>query len=291
MSKTKTYKEAKALKYDNPWVLAWECSRRKCDLDNVVETIKTFLLEPIGSNKYLFAIEFLRSFKADASIDRIIDLTSAVFDEQIVNKIVKDVHPDNILKYYNDKMYLSMDLLTLWEYLIIAGKRRIIEDYSEELINKVWSNINDDYTSIKDIIEALFYGPLSMFPVNALVQLLSNIRRYSCEKECILFKSRILNILIDTYSPKDTLHNPKFINIINQYISDIIGYISSNTNIDHRTLLSTVNELNILLEKLRFHCNELKDYKPCYMLIDSRHQEIHNLFKKIMEITNYLIKE
>ena len=287
MYKTNTYEEAKALEYDNPWVLAWECSRRKCDIDNVVETIKTYLLAPIDSNKYLFAVEFLRSFKADASIDKVIDLTRAVFDEQIVNKIVKDVHPDNILKYYNDKMYLSMDLLTLWEYLIIANKKVIIEEYSRDLINKVWNNINDDYMGIKDLIEALFYGPLSMFPVNALIPLLSSIRKYSCEKDCILFKSRLLNILIDTHSPKDTLHNTRFSDMINQYINDIINYILSSTNIDQMTVLTTVNELNILLEKLRFHCNELKDHRPCNMIIDSREQEIHNLFKKIMEITTY----
>ncbi len=287
MSKTNMYGEAGALKCDNPWVLAWKCSRGKCDLGNVAEIIKTYLLEPIDSNNYLFAIEFLRSFKANASVDKVIDLTKAIFDDQIVNKIVKDIHPDKVINYYNEKMYLSMDLLTLWEYLIIAGKGEIIEEYSLDLINKLWRNISDDYMSIKDLIEALFYGPLSMFSVNALIPLLSSIRKYSCEKDCIIFKSRLLNILIDTHSPKDTLHNIKLNNIIGQYINDIINYILSSVNIDRKTILTTVNELNILLEKLRFHCNELKDHRPCNTIIDSREKEIHNLFKKIMEITSY----
>lgn len=271
------------MEHHNPWILAWECSRGKRDLVGIGETIKNYLLEPIDSEKYLFAVEFLRSFKADASIDKVIDLTEYIFDKQIINKVTQDVSPDNILRFYKEKTYLSMDLLTLWEYLIIAGVKDIIGVYAMDLIDKIWNNINNDYMSVKDLVEALFYGPLSMLPIDSLISLISSMERYPCEKDCILFKSRLLNIIINTYSPKDTIHNTKFINVITQYIDYIINYTTKNIITDQDTILATVNELNILLEKLRFYCSELRDQKPCKQIIDNREEKIHSLFKKVME--------
>ena len=82
---------------NNPWGIAYECSKGRCDIDKIIEVLSGFLSKPISSREYKAGLEFIKVLKSQASTDVIFKVMRGIKSKGLVNKLLEDADPDTVI--------------------------------------------------------------------------------------------------------------------------------------------------------------------------------------------------
>ncbi len=270
---------------EDPWVLAWLCSRGRCDIASVSNTIREYLLKPMDSQEYIYALEFLRMYKSEVTVDKIKDLVERIFAEDVTEKLLGDTSPDNVLRYYSGNPHLAMDLLTLWEYLIIHGKIDNVSRYILEILKRLASNIEKNYSQIKDLVEPVIHGPMIMLPMDKLLEIIRAISNYPMRGDIPLFKARVLKALIDGIPPYTILNNKVLMDNLRLMLKQLIHYLLQHIDPCDPLISVVVDEVNVFIESIWFKSVEAGDNNLYKYIIGDLENTIHRVFSKYYELT------
>ncbi|MCD6489069.1 MAG: hypothetical protein J7K21_07605 [Desulfurococcales archaeon] len=274
----------------DPLTTAWDCAKNRCSLDEASSLLRDLIMKPYGSREYLIALAFLARFKVEASPDKIVYLARKLFTGDIVEKILKDTSEENVLKTYKENYWLSMNMLMLWEYLVLAGEVKQVTIRSINLVDKTLSMIEKNYNEVKDLVQALLYGPVNTLPYSIARVILENYLKLPTRNDVVLFKIDILNMITSSYPPKIYLEQEDFVETIGATIADLANHIIELINDDPDKGIQLANELKLIYEKIRNHCYELDDYKPCSIIDGKALQSIDRLYGKISTIYRMIIQ-
>ncbi len=285
--------EPSFITYRNPWELAFECSRDRCDIDEITRVLRRIFMESdVKSREYLWALEFVKAFKANAREDKVLKLARKLFTREVRGKLLRDASPATIVSVYEENFYLSMGLLTTWEYLAITGAYDSIGAYVASLIDELWDDIALNYNKVRDLAKAVIEGPLPLLPENIVFNIIGKIMDKEDGGDTPLFKIELLYSLTEWCNPKTLLYVEDHRQLLSRFLEKILDKIMEVSRIDIEKASLLVNELMVVLGKIDKLClTQLRDEKPCNKIHERLLAKLSNILAMVMEKQNSLIHE
>ncbi|WFO74816.1 hypothetical protein J4526_07005 [Desulfurococcaceae archaeon MEX13E-LK6-19] len=273
-------KEPSFITYRNPWELAFECSKERCDIEEITRVLRRIFMESdVKSREYLWALEFIKAFKANAKEDKVLELALKMFTREVRGKLLRDTSPTTIVSVHEENFYLSMGLLTIWEYLAIVGVHDSIGAYISSLIDELWDDIALNYNKVRDLAKAVIEGPLSMLPENIVFNVVKEIMGKSDKEDTLLFKIELLYSLTEWYNPKILLYDDKHRELLIKSMKNILKKIIELTGRNPEKSISLMKEFMVTLGRIDKLClTQLMDTKPCDTIRESIVREMMMLF-------------
>ncbi len=281
------------LLYSNPWELAWRCSRNKCDLEETLSLLKKSLLTNNGSREYFSALEFLRFFKSDAPIDKQVLVSRKVFTQDVVRKLLDKIEPEKVVSSYKENPYISMNIMTIWEYLILAGYSKLVKQMIESLTEIIEELLRkEEYSVYRDLVRGVFYGPLAMLPEKYAVETISKIAETTLPNKLntLYYKLDLLLMLVTSYSPKTLLENREYVEDIIKLVNDVALINSEIVYKDPDIGYNIANEIGLVMDKLNQLCYETRRMDVCKEIKERTKNVLEEMYKHLGSIVNLLLE-
>lgn len=271
---------------NNPWSIAYECSKRKCDVNKVVEVLGEFLSKPISSREYRAGLEFIKVLKSQAPTDVVFKVIEGIKSKELINKLLKDTDPDTVISVFRKDYPTALGLLTIFELYPSIGLEERLVDYSTKMIvkaSKVFGGRNPQI--LRELMMALIYGPLTMLRPVDLDKIINTIRSLPNEPLYLQLKADFLLMIVESYPQGLFLDNIKLITHLAELVKDLAKGIVSLLSEDLETAMSVYSELNLFISKMNRTCIELSTTDPCKLLINiagKALEEAHNKIGKLI---------
>ena len=271
---------------NNPWGIAYECSKGRCDIDKIIEVLSGFLSKPISSREYKAGLEFIKVLKSQASTDVIFKVMKGIKSKGLVNKLLEDADPDTVISVFEKDYSTALGLLTILELYPSMGLEEILVDYSTKIIVKASKAFGKRNPQIlRELMRALIYGPLTMLRPMDLDKVVNAIRSLPNEPLYLRLKADFLLMIVENYPQGLFLGNTKLIKYMAELVKDLAKGIVSSLSIDSETAMSVYSELNMFISKMNRICVELSTTNPCKLLANiagEALEEAHNKIGKLI---------
>ncbi len=263
----------------NPWEEALYCSRKPCDYS----ILKSMLRKSINNIEYRAVLEFLKVFRSKAKYDNLIEMMNNVFtDKELLNKLICDTTSQNILKYYENDKAVANGLLTLLEYLAMAGLREHVYKTVYKMFSSLYTK-DIDYIKYGDLIRGIIFGPLLALPIENICEVANIVTDKPASIGQTLIELDLLNMIIEFIPAKIYFGNECMSSTILKLIFNITEY-SVNSSIDLYELENIARGTSVLVEKLSFRCHEIGSTQSCRKLIEEIRKTISPLYSKYWDV-------
>lgn len=267
---------------NNPWGIAYECSKGRCDIDKIIEVLSGFLSKPISSREYKAGLEFIKVLKSQASTDVIFKVMKGIKSKGLVNKLLEDADPDTVISVFEKDYSTALGLLTILELYPSMGLEEILVDYSTKIIVKASKAFGKRNPQIlRELMRALIYGPLTMLRPMDLDKVVNAIRSFPNEPLYLRLKADFLLMIVENYPQGLFLGNTKLIKYMAELVKDLAKGIVSLLSIDSETAMSVYSELNMFISKMNRICVELSTTNPCKLLVNMAGEALEETHNKI----------
>ena len=267
---------------NNPWGIAYECSKGRCDIDKIIEVLSGFLSKPISSREYKAGLEFIKVLKSQASTDVIFKVMRGIKSKGLVNKLLEDADPDTVISVFEKDYSTALGLLTILELYPSMGLEEILVDYSTKIIVKASKAFGKRNPQIlRELMRALIYGPLTMLRPMDLDKVVNAIRSLPNEPLYLRLKADFLLMIVENYPQGLFLGNTKLIKYMAELVKDLAKGIVSLLSIDSETAMSVYSELNMFISKMNRICVELSTTNPCKLLVNMAGEALEEAHNKI----------
>ncbi len=267
---------------NNPWGIAYECSKGRCDIDKIIEVLSGFLSKPISSREYKAGLEFIKVLKSQASTDVIFKVMKGIKSKGLVNKLLEDADPDTVISVFEKDYSTALGLLTILELYPSMGLEEILVDYSTKIIVKASKAFGKRNPQIlRELMRALIYGPLTMLRPMDLDKVVNAIRSLPNEPLYLRLKADFLLMIVENYPQGLFLGNTKLIKYMAELVKDLAKGIVSLLSIDSETAMSVYSELNMFISKMNRICVELSTTNPCKLLVNMAGEALEEAHNKI----------
>jgi len=247
----------------DPWLVAYECSKKKCDIAEIIVILRQLLSSHQESREYIIGLELLKALKSMVPPAMYIRLARKVFDEELLDKIVSDLDPEIVINEYAKNYAVGMSYLTLLETLPFLGKRKEAFDKMISILKTATIKLKDDPELLREFVRALVFGPFSFLSPNLLVKLFRTIQELPDEPLYLQLKSDLLLMIIENYPPKMFQDYPEISVMIGKLLRGIAERNLLIFSEDPDMALSVYYQLSVFLSKMSNMCRELNDWKPC----------------------------
>ncbi len=269
---------------NNPWLVAYECSKKKCNLDEVLSVLKQLLSSKQGTKEYIIGLELLKALKSMIPTAMYISLARKVFDEKLLDKIISDLDPEIIINEYTKNYAVGMSYLTLLETLPFLSKRREAFNIMIDLLKTATARLIDNPELLRELMRALVFGPFSALPPSLLVELLKTLQEELPNESLILqLKSDLLLMIIENYPPKMFQDYPEIPVMIGRLLRGIAEQNLLLLDKDPDTAIMVYYQVSVFLSKTNNMCSELRDWKPCERIIEEAGETLSEMNRRIGE--------
>lgn len=267
---------------NNPWSIAYECSRRKCSVNEIVEVLSEFLSKPMNSGEYKAGLEFIKVLKSQAPRDVMSEVIEGIKNRGLVDKLLKDTDPDIVISTFRKDYSMALGLLTILELYPFIGLEERLVDYSTKIIvkaPKVFGRHSPQM--LRELMRSLIYGPLTVLRPVDLDKMVDTIRSLPNEPLYLQLKADLLLMIVESYPQGLFLDNIKLITCLAELVRDLAKGIVSLLSGDPEMAMDVYSELNTFISKMNRICVELSTTDPCKLLISIAGKDLEEAYNRI----------
>ncbi len=263
----------------NPWLAAYKCAQRKCDLSEAGRILGELLSKPMGSREYFIGLEFLKALKSQLRIEDFLTVLRKGISRELIEKLLRDTEPSKILELYRENYLGAMGLLTVLELYPLAGLTNELLDRIVKLIMEAPKKFKGK--DLIDFCRALIYGPIATLPMDKLVVLIDKVLELPSTPECLIVKADLATMIPDVYPPKVLQENP----LIAEKIGILLRDIAENTLLlleeDPDRALDIYSELSLFQTRMNNICRSLNDWSLCKTVSEKAGETLLRMFEAV----------
>lgn len=265
----------------DPWLVAYECSKKKCNIAEIIAVLKRLLTSHRGTREYITGLELLKALKSMIPPAMYVGLARRVFDEELLDKIISDIDSEIVISEYARNYAVGMSYLTLLETLLFLGKKREAFDKVINVLKTATIKLKDDPGLLREFLRALVFGPFSSLSPSLLIELFRTIQELPDEPMYLQLKSDLLVMSIENYAPKIFQDYPEITIVIGRLLRGIAERNLLIFSEDPDTALSVYYQLNVFLSKMNNTCGELNNWKPCEIIVREAGETLSEMSSRI----------
>ena len=263
----------------NPWLAAYKCARKKCDLGEAGRILGELLSNPMGSKEYYVGLEFLKALKSQLRLEDFLAVLKSGISRGLVEKLLRDTEPAKILELHRENYLGAMGLLTILELYPLAG----LTDELLDRIIKLTKGASEKFKGkeLIDFCRALIYGPIATLPMDKLIVLIDKVLELPSTPECLVVKADLATMIPDVYPPKILQENP----LIAEKIGYLLRDVAENTLLlleeDPDRALDIYSELSLFQTRMNNICRSLNDWSLCKTVSEKAGETLLRMFEAI----------
>ncbi len=265
--------------YD-PWMIAYECSRGRCDIREIALKLRGKLLAPTDSRDYFEGLELFKALKSQLPPQMFIELLKNLLTRDLVEKLTREITCDRVLKYFKesrDKGYSALTILEIYPLLKMKdSSKRIIAG----ILSKI-DNMGFDEDEKLEIYRALIHGPIASLPLSDMKDIIKLFIDKLGDKTALQASADLLVMIAQNYPSKLFHENPD----IAEHMGLLLKAIAEKTLLlvddDPDTALRIYHQIGLFKTLISGICRELGDMKLCSRVWRSAGETLEEMFRSL----------
>ncbi len=276
----------------NPWLIAYECSRNKCNTDEIALILREKLLADNNTEKYLQGLELFKALKSQLPPHLFIDMLRKTLTKKLIDKITGEINCERVIEYYKTSRELGYSLLTILEIYPLLGMKDLLKSMIIGIIHKALEEI-PDYRDRLELCRALIHGPIASLPLNELKDILRVFREKLDDKACLVAATDLLVMITQNYPPKSFSEYRDIALPIGELLRSIAEKTLLLLEEDPDTALEIYHQLGLFKTYLTGICRELNEWKICDTVWSISKDALNEMFKEVgkIELFNNTVTE
>lgn len=246
----------------NPWLTAYEYIRGEHDPAEVANALRTLLLQPYMSKRYLAGLEFLRALKSQLPPNEFMRIIGRSLDGKLSSKLIRETEPYNIIKAYKENYVAAMGLITILELLPMLRKTELLVQRITTIIGLVRKEVGED-SKAHELCRALIYGPIASIPPGKLLPVIEEIMKLPGTPGCLMGKIDFLKAVPDIYPPKMLHKSRETVEKLGDLLHNIAEELLVLVKKDPDTAIDVYYQLGLFNTRMNALCRMLGDWTPC----------------------------
>ncbi len=263
-----------------PRVLAYECSRSRCSVEEVSRAVVNLLRNSRSIEDIVPVLEFIASLKALKStsnaFNSIVNSLTSVKD-----KVLEYTSPKMLVELYGRDKHLVLKLLVLLELYPKISLRDKLANIVVEVIRQSTRMYMDKPKLLEELLRTLIYGPLEVLDEKHLplvISVFTDLPKLDC---CVHVKSLFLSMIPESY-PRRIFRNKQVVESLQGLLRSILVELLDQALSNVEGLDVVYDEVSLFITRLNNVCKDIGDWSPCRLIVDSNMELIGKLAKTIL---------